>query len=160
MKIADKTVASFHYTLCDEEGVELENSSDGEATAYLHGSNSILKGLEAELTDKIAGDKLEVTLAPEDAYGPRRSDRIQRVPIKHLLFKGKLRAGMAVQLNTDKGRQPVTVSKAGRHSADIDTNHPLAGQTLRFNIEIMDVREATAEEISHGHAHGVGGHQH
>ena len=160
MKIAEKTVASFHYTLCDEEGVELENSSDGEATAYLHGSNSIIPGLETELTDKIAGDKLEVTLTPENAYGLRHPDRVQRVPIKHLVFRGKLRAGMAVQLNTDKGRQPVTVSKAGRHSADIDTNHPLAGKTLRFSIEVMDVREATAEEISHGHAHGAGGHQH
>ena len=160
MKIAKNAVATFHYTLSDEDGEELENSRTGAATAYLHGSNSIIKGLEAELEDKTAGDTLSVTLAPTDAYGLRRADRVQRVPVKHLLYKGKLRAGMAVQLNTSQGRQAVTVTKAGRHSADIDTNHPLAGKPLRFDIEVLDVREATADEVSHGHAHGVGGHQH
>ncbi|MEH6568057.1 MAG: peptidylprolyl isomerase [Halioglobus sp.] len=160
MKIASNSVASFHYTLSDAEGAELESSRGAQPTVYLHGSNGIIKGLEIALTDKAAGDQVQVTLTPEEAYGPRREDRIQRVPMKHLIFKGKLRAGMAVQLNTSEGRQPVTVTKAGRHSADIDTNHPLAGKTLQFDIEIVDVREATADELSHGHAHGPGGHQH
>ena len=160
MKIAKNAVVTFHYTLSDEEGKELENSRGGDATAYLHGSNSIIKGLEVELEDKAAGDTLSVTLAPADAYGLRQPDRVQRVPVKHLIFKGKLRPGMAVQLNTSKGRQSVTVSKAGRHSADVDTNHPLAGKVLNFDLEILSVRDATAEEISHGHAHGVGGHHH
>jgi FKBP-type peptidyl-prolyl cis-trans isomerase SlyD len=160
MKIATNTVARFHYTLTDEAGVELESTSGGEPSAYLHGKGGIIKGLEVALVDKAAGDSLTVTLAPQDAYGSRQDERQQRVPAKHLIFKGKLRAGMTVQLNTSKGRQPVTVIKAGRHSADIDTNHPLAGKTLRFDIEVVDVREATAEELSHGHAHGIGGHQH
>lgn len=160
MKIASKTVASFHYSLFNEEGEELESSKGDQPSVYLHGSNNIIKGLESALADKAAGDKVEITLPPEEAYGPRQEDRIQRVPVKHLIFKGKLRASMAAQLNTSKGRQPVTVVKAGRHSADIDTNHPLAGKTLTFNIDIVDVREATADELSHGHAHGPGGHQH
>jgi FKBP-type peptidyl-prolyl cis-trans isomerase SlyD len=160
MKIAKNAVVTFHYTLSDEEGKELENSRGGDATAYLHGSNGIIKGLEVELEDKAAGDTLSVTLAPADAYGLRQEDRVQRVPVKHLIYKGKLRPGMAVQLNTSQGRQPVTITKAGRHSADIDTNHPLAGKTLQFDIEVVDVREATADELSHGHAHGAGGHQH
>ncbi len=82
------------------------------------------------------------------------------IQIKPLVFKGKLRPGAVVQMNTGEGMRPVTVSKAGRHSADVDTNHPLAGQTLSFDIEIAEVRAATAEEMSHGHAHGPGGHQH
>ena len=92
----------------------------------------------------------------------RRKDEMlaKRVPVKHLLFKGKLRPGMVVQLNTSDGRIPVTVVKVGRHSADIDTNHPLAGQALSFDIEVVDVRAATEEEVAHGHAHGPGGHQH
>jgi FKBP-type peptidyl-prolyl cis-trans isomerase SlyD len=80
--------------------------------------------------------------------------------MKHLVFKGKLRAGSVVQLNTDDGMRPVTVTKAGRHAAEIDTNHPLAGQTLTFDIEIVEVRAASPEELSHGHAHGPGGHHH
>ena len=160
MKIAANTVASFHYTLSDEAGEELESSRGGEPTVYLHGSNNIIKGLEVQLADKVVGDTLLVTLAPEDAYGPQQAQRVQRVPVKHLIFKGKLRPGMRVQLNTSQGRQPVAVVKVGRHSANIDINHPLAGKTLNFDIEIVDVRDATAEEVSHGHAHGPGGHQH
>jgi FKBP-type peptidyl-prolyl cis-trans isomerase SlyD len=90
----------------------------------------------------------------------RNPDKMQRVPVKHLAFRGKLEAGKVVQLNTAEGMRAVTVVKAGRHSADIDANHPLAGQTLTFDLEIVDLRPATPEEIAHGHAHGPGGHHH
>ncbi|MEP1469945.1 MAG: peptidylprolyl isomerase [Halieaceae bacterium] len=160
MKIAAKTVASFHYTLKNEAGEELETSRDSEPTAYLHGAKNIIPGLERALEGHVSGDSLEVEVKPEDGYGPRNPDRIQRVPTKHLIFKGKLRPGMTVQLNTSEGARPVTVAKVGRHSADIDANHPLAGQVLTFAIDITDVREASAEELAHGHAHGAGGHQH
>ena len=160
MKIGPETVGIFHYTLRDETGKELETSRGDEPTAYLHGSNSIVAGLEEVMEGREAGDVFTTTVAPEHAYGEPDPERQQRVPIKHLIFKGKLKAGMVVQLNTSEGRVPVTVVKAGRHSADIDTNHPLAGQSLSFDIEVVDVRAATAEEISHGHAHGPGGHQH
>jgi FKBP-type peptidyl-prolyl cis-trans isomerase SlyD len=160
MKVSNDSVVSFHYTLSDTDGTELESSSGEQPTVYLHGHNGIIPGLETELADKEAGDSVNITLAPEQAYGLRREDRVQRVPVKHLVFKGKLRVGMAVQLNTSEGRHPVTVVKTGRHSADVDTNHPLAGKTLSFSVQIVDVRAASPEELSHGHAHGPGGHQH
>jgi FKBP-type peptidyl-prolyl cis-trans isomerase SlyD len=160
MQISGKTVVSFHYTLSNSEGEQLETSRGGHPSSYLHGANNIIRGLEAKLAGHSAGDKLTVELPPEQAYGLRQENMQQRVPIKHLIFRGKLRPGMVVQLNTDKGQRSVTVLKAGRHSADIDANHPLAGQALSFDIEIVEVRPATPEEIAHGHAHGVGGHQH
>lgn len=160
MNISKHSVASFHYTLRDSEGAELETSRDDEPTAYLHGASNIIPGLEAALEGKTAGDHVEVTLAAEEAYGQRREDAIQRVPIKHLIYKGKLRPGATVQMNTRQGTIPVSVVKVGRHTAEVDTNHPLAGQSLTFDIDIVDVREATSEEIAHGHAHGAGGHHH
>jgi FKBP-type peptidyl-prolyl cis-trans isomerase SlyD len=160
LNIAPETVVVFHYSLRNEEGEELESSRGADPTAYLHGANNIIPGLETAMTGKSAGDIFSATVAAEQAYGLHNPEKVQRVPVKHLLFKGKLRPGMVVQLNTSDGRIPVTVTKAGRHSADIDTNHPLAGQSLTFDIEIVDVRAATAEELSHGHAHGPGGHHH
>lgn len=160
MQISKESVVTFHYTLRDEAGEPLETSRDGDPTAYLHGANNIITGLESALEGRSPGDVFTVTLQAEDAYGPRDPQRQQRVPVKHLVYKGKLRPGMVVQLNTSEGMRAVTVVKAGRHSADIDTNHPLAGQALAFDIEILEVREASAEELSHGHAHGPGGHQH
>jgi FKBP-type peptidyl-prolyl cis-trans isomerase SlyD len=106
------------------------------------------------------GDTFTATVSPADGYGLRHPEKVQRVPIKHLSFKGKLSAGDVVQLSTDDGMRTVTVTKAGRHTADIDTNHPLAGQTLVFDIEVSEVRNATAEELTHRHVHGPGGHHH
>ncbi len=160
MQAGPDTVVRFHYTLRDEAGDELETSRGGDPTAYLHGANNVIPGLEEAMAGKTAGDVFTATLPPEKAYGERDPQRQQRVPIKHLIFKGKLRAGQVVQLNTSEGARAVSVIKAGRHSADIDTNHPLAGKTLSFDVEIVEVRAATTEELSHGHAHGSGGHQH
>lgn len=160
MNIEPKTVVVFHYTLRDETGTELETSRGSEPSAYLHGANGIIPGLETAMAGKAAGDVFTATVAPEDAYGLRQPDQVQRVPVKHLVYKGKLRPGAVVKLNTSQGTRAVTVTKAGRHSADIDTNHPLAGQALTFDIEILEVRAASAEELSHGHVHGPGGHHH
>lgn len=160
MNIEQHSVATFHYTLSNEQGEELESSRGGEPSLYLHGAGNIIKGLEDALAGHAAGDELQVTLSPQEAYGLRNAEKLHKVPVKHLLFQGKLRPGMVVQMGTDQGRQPVTVAKVGRHSATVDTNHPLAGQTLQFDIEVMAVRSASEEEIAHGHAHGPGGHQH
>ena len=160
MKIESETVVSFHYTLRDENGKELETSRGSEPSVYLHGANNIIRGLETAMTGREPGDVFTVSLAPAEAYGMRNPDKMQRVPVKHLAFRGKLEAGKVVQLNTAEGMRAVTVVKAGRHSADIDANHPLAGQTLAFDVEIVDLRPATPEEIAHGHAHGPGGHHH
>jgi FKBP-type peptidyl-prolyl cis-trans isomerase SlyD len=160
MKIADKTVVSFHYTLRDSTGEQLETSRDGHPTSYLHGASNIIRGLEAAMDGREAGDSFTADIGANQAYGPRREGLEQRVPIKHLVFRGRLKPGMVVQLNTSEGPRSVTVVKAGRHSADVDANHPLAGKDLSFEIKVTEVRAATAEELAHGHAHGVGGHQH
>jgi FKBP-type peptidyl-prolyl cis-trans isomerase SlyD len=160
MAVKDHSVVSFQYTLYNTDGEILETSTAEEPTTYLHGANNIIRGLETAMAGRETGDQFEVELSPEQAYGPRLESQIQRVPVKHLLFRGKLMTGMVVQLNTDQGRRSVTVHKVGRHSADVDTNHPLAGLQLRFAITILDIRLATDEELAHGHAHGPGGHQH
>ena len=160
MEIKPNAVVTFHYTLSNAAGEELETSRDGEPTAYLHGAGNIIPGLESAMAGKQPGDSFTATVAPEQAYGQPQADRVQRIPVKHLIYRGKLRPGMQVQINTERGRLPATVIKAGKFSADVDTNHPLAGQTLTFDIEVIETREATPDERSHGHAHGPGGHHH
>lgn len=160
MQITRNTVATFHYRLCGEDGMEIENSRDGEPVAYLHGHGNILPALESALEGRSTGDELSVTLGPEQAYGARREGSIQRVPIKHVMARGKLKPGMVVSVRTDGGARQVSVLKVGKFNVDVDTNHPLAGRTLRFDIELLEVRAATEEEIAHGHAHGPGGHHH
>lgn len=160
MDIQRHTVVSFHYTLSDSAGEELETSRNGEPSTYLHGASNILPGLERSMTGKTTGDVFSVSLDADNAYGAHDPQRKQRVPVKHLLYKGRLRAGMLVQLNTEKGQRPATVVKLGKFSADLDTNHPLAGRDLVFDIEILELRAATSEEIAHQHVHGPGGHQH
>lgn len=160
MNIERNTVAIFHYTLRNAAGDELETSRSGEPTAYLHGAGNILPGLEKDMAGKASGDVFSVSLSAENAYGAHDPARQQRVPVKHLIYKGRLRPGMLVQINTDQGRRPATVIKAGKFSADLDINHPLAGQDLVFDVEIVDVRAASREEIAHKHVHGPGGHQH
>ena len=160
MKIESGTVVSFHYTLRNEAGTELESSRGHEPAVYLHGANNVIAGLESAMTGRETHDVFTVSLAPADAYGLRNPEKIQRVPVKHLAFRGKLQAGQVVQMQTSEGMRAVTVLKAGRHSADVDTNHPLAGETLEFDVTVKAIRKATAEEIEHGHAHFGDGHHH
>ena len=160
MKVEKDHIVQFHYQLKDDTEQLIEDSRKGEPMAYLHGHNNIFAKMETALQDKSVGDSFAVTLAPEDAYGIRQENANQRISRKHIVNKGKLQAGMTVNVNTDKGQRQVVVSKVGKFVVDVDTNHPLAGKTLTFDIEIMDIRQATGEELSHGHAHGAGGHQH
>lgn len=164
MKITDKTVVQFHYVLKSEAGEDLESSQGSDPLAYLHGANNTLVGLEKALTDKKAGDKFSVTLQPEEAYGERKEDMLQRVPVKHLQGlpskNAKWKKGMIAVVQTDQGQRQVTVIKAGKFMITVDLNPPLAGKVLTFDIDVVDVREATDDEVEHGHAHGVGGHQH
>ena len=160
MQIDQDKVVSFHYTLSMVGGEQLESSEKTEPMTYLHGHGNILKALEYAMGGKQAGDTFQMTLAPAEAYGARHEGAEQRVPIKHLMYSGKLRPGMTVKLNTDNGPRDVRVIKVGKFNVDVDTNHPLAGLSLSFDIEIVDVRSATAEEIAHRHVHGEGGHHH
>lgn len=164
MKIATNTVIQFHYRL-REDGAdeELESSYDGdEPAAYLHGHDNIISGLETAMTGHEVGDIFTVSVAAKDAYGERKEEQTQRVPIKHLMVKknAKLKKGMVVNIQTDHGGHPATILKVGKFNVDVDTNHPLADKDLSFDIEIIDVRAATEDEVAHKHAHGVGGHQH
>jgi FKBP-type peptidyl-prolyl cis-trans isomerase SlyD len=160
MNIEDEKVVSFHYTLSDEHGKQLESSREGEPLVYLHGAGNIIPGLEKAMAGKIAGDKFEANIEPAEAYGERNANGIQRIPAKHFKQPGRLQPGQAVVLQTRQGPRQVTVVKVGRFNVDVDTNHPMAGMALTFDVEVTDVRDATAEEISHGHVHGAGGVEH
>lgn len=160
MQIAKDTVTTFHYMLTEPGGDFRENSREDQPVAYLHGHDNILSGLEAVLVGKQAGDTVSVTLSPEQAYGVRNPALQQRMSIKHLKFNGKLKAGDIAWVETAEGIRQVTVIKPGKFMAEVDTNHPLAGKTLTFELEVMAVREATEDELAHGHAHGDGGHHH
>ena len=160
MQIERNKAVRFHYTLSDDSGVELETSRKGEGQAYLHGHRNLLPALESALEGRTPGDSFRVTLTPEQAYGPRREGSVQRVPIKHLSAPGKLTPGMVVGFRDGKGMRRAVLIKLGKFNADVDLNHPLAGKGLVFDIEVLSVRDATAEELAHGHVHGAGGHQH
>lgn len=162
MQVADKRVVTFHYSLSRPDGTAIESSRDegGEPVTYLHGSGNVIPGLERELAGKQPGDRVQATIPPADAYGEYREDMKQRIPAKYLGGAQKLKPGMQVPLRLEHGTQLVKVLKVGKFSVDIDANHPLAGQTLCFDIEIQSVREALPAELEHGHAHGADGHAH
>jgi FKBP-type peptidyl-prolyl cis-trans isomerase SlyD len=161
MNIDNNKVVSFHYTLKNDQGEEIESSREREnPMVYLHGAGNIIPGLEKAMEGKAAGDQFEVTVAPAEAYGERNEGAIQRVPAKHFGEGRRLEPGQLTILNTQQGPRQVTVLKVGRFNVDVDANHPLAGQSLTFDVEVTDVRDATEEEVSHGHVHGPGGVQH
>ena len=161
MQIDSGTVVSFLYTLNDATGNSVEtNRDDDHPAVYLHGYNNIMPALEAAFAGRQSGAHFELSLEAADAYGERRDNAVERVPAKYLKHAGKLKPGMAVQLDTKDGPMVVTVLKVGKFSVDVDTNHPLAGQALTYVVDIVDVRAASDEEKAHGHAHGTGGHHH
>lgn len=159
MQIAKNTVVEFHYTLSDANG-EIESSRKHEPVLYLHGQPGLLEGLVDALEGREAGDVFTVELPVDQAYGPRRDNATQKVQVKHLQGAKKWKPGMLAVIQTEQGPRQVTVVKVGLSQAEVDANHPLAGRDLTFDVEILSVREATADELAHGHAHGVGGHQH
>lgn len=161
-------VVSFHYRLAEvaEDGERAdwrEESHGSDPLYYLHGFHNVVVGLEKALEGKKIGDAIEITLEPDDAYGYRRPNSEHRVPIKHLQFPApvkKILPGMPAAVETEQGRRSVVIVKAGKFNADVDFNHPLAGKTLYYEIQVVDIRDATAEEVARGHVHGVGGHHH
>lgn len=158
--IGDDKVVSFHYKLKDADGTINESSQGGSPVVYLHGRDAIVPGLETQLEGKKSGEKFTATVPPEQGYGERNEAAVQRVPLKHLATKGPIQEGQMVVVNTREGGRQARVLKVGHFNVDLDLNHPLAGKTLTFEIEIVDVRDATQEELTHGHAHGPGGHGH
>jgi FKBP-type peptidyl-prolyl cis-trans isomerase SlyD len=160
MQIAERHVAYFHYTLTNDAGETLDSSAGGEPLVYLHGSGNIVAGLEKALAGKKAGDKLKVDVSPEEGYGPRIEALVQVVPKSAFEGVGDLKPGMQFQAESNMGPVSVVVTEITGDNVTVDGNHPLAGETLHFAVEITEVREATTEEVLHGHVHGAGGHHH
>ncbi|MDI9239217.1 peptidylprolyl isomerase [Lysobacter sp. LF1] len=159
MKIEKDRVVRFHYTVSEVGQAPLESSEGREPLAILIGHGNIIPGLENAMDGREAGEKFEVDVVAADAYGERREGLTQRVPKKH--FQGaRLEPGMQAVLPTNFGPRAVTIQKVGMSVVDVDLNHPMAGKDLHFAIEIVEVREASAEEVEHGHVHGDGGHHH
>lgn len=159
MNIEKNKVVTFHYTVFDADGSQVETSQGRDPLVILFGAGNIIPGLERALEGKTAGDRVDVTVAPSDAYGERDEGMIQRVPKKRF-GEAKLVPGQTLMVQTQQGPRMLTVVKVGMSVVDVDLNHPMAGKTLRFEAEVGEVRDATEEEIAHGHAHGPDGHAH
>jgi len=157
MKIEKNVVVSLAYQVKLEDGIVVDSSTTDAPLDYLHGHNNLITGLENELEGKVAGDKFTVTVAPEDAYGEHNDALVQRVPAEVFQGVDQIEVGMRFLADTDQGPIPVEVTEVDGDEVVVDGNHMLAGQTLTFDVEVVAVREATAEEIEHGHIHQGGG---
>jgi FKBP-type peptidyl-prolyl cis-trans isomerase SlyD len=165
MRAEKNSVVSFHYVVRDAAQPAAEPYDDsrkrGEPLLALLGHSQLVPGVEKALTGREAGEKFEIDVAPEDAYGERQDGLLQRVPKKYFQNAQKLKPGMTTVLQTrDGGQRMVTIHKVGMSAIDVDHNPPLAGKTLHFGIEVVEVRAAAPEELQHGHAHPGDGHSH
>lgn len=160
MQIADKMVVTIDYTLKDDNGTVLDSSTEGNFV-YMHGANNIIPGLENALAGKSAGDEVEVSVSPDEGYGERNDSMIQAVPRDMFDSEQEIQVGMQFHAESPEGEMiVVTVTDVEGDDITVDGNHPLAGVNLNFGVKVIDIREATEEEIEHGHVHGPGGHQH
>lgn len=158
MLIGQNSVVSIHYTLTNSAGEVLDSSAGGEPLTYLHGANNIIRGLEGELLGKAVGASFDVTVQPEDGYGPRLEQLIQQVPRQAFPEPDQIEAGMRFTAESDNGPMSVVVTAVSDDLVTVDANHPLAGEVLHFAVTVEDVRDASTEEISHGHVHMPGHH--
>lgn len=157
MKIANNKVVVMHYAVMDSEETLIDSSYDSKPLAFIQGAGFLIPGLETELNDKAVGDKFIVDVDAENAYGKRHDEYVQTVPKS--LFQGieDLDVGMQLRAQTDDGEQTVIVIGMEDDEITVDGNHPLAGIDLKFDVEILEVRDATEEEVAHGHVHAEGG---
>jgi FKBP-type peptidyl-prolyl cis-trans isomerase SlyD len=160
MQIAKNTAVQINYTLKNDAGEVLDSSEGAEPLAYLQGNGNLIPGLEKALEGKRAGDAVNVTIPPEEAYGVRDATLIQDVPRSAFEGIADIEVGMQFHAESNQGPRTVTVTKVAADTVTVDGNHPLADQTLHFAVQIIEVRAASQEELSHGHVHGPGGHHH
>lgn len=160
MQISNNAVAAFHYTLTDDKGQVVDSSEGREPLTYLHGSGQIVPGLEKQMEGRAVGDKFTAHVAPEEGYGVHHPELMQEVPREAFQGVQDIQPGMQFQGRGPQGEINVTVTRVEGDKVFIDGNHPLAGQTLHFDIEVTGVRAASEEELQHGHVHGEGGHHH
>lgn len=160
MQIGDQKIVTLHYTLTDNEGRVIDKSEDG-SFAYLHGSRNIIPGLENALEGKSAGEELSVSVTPEEAYGVRDESMLQQIPKNMFEDTSQIAVGTQFQAQGPNGEMlVVSVMEVAEEHVVVDGNHPLAGVELNFDVIIIDVRDASEEEIEHGHVHGPEGHHH
>lgn len=160
MQIAKDVVALIEYTLKDDAGTTIDTSVGKDPLGYVHGRGNLIPGLEAQLEGKKSGDVLNVTIPPELGYGHRTDEAIHKIWRRQLPPDADVRIGMQFQAESEHGVQVVTVIEIEGDRVTLDGNHPLAGKTLHFDVKVIETRAATAEELSHGHVHGHGGHHH
>lgn len=151
--IGDNCVVSIHYTLTDDDGTVIDSSSEDQPLVYLHGSNNIIPGLEKELVGKTSGASLKVSVTPDKGYGERSPEAVHVVPRSAFEGVEDIQPGMEFQTEGPQGVQMIVVTEINDDEITIDANHPLAGQNLHFDVTIEAVRDATPEELDHGHAH-------
>jgi FKBP-type peptidyl-prolyl cis-trans isomerase SlyD len=156
MQITKNKVAAIHYTLRDNEGAVIDSSEGRDPLNYLHGAGNLIPGMEEGLEGKEQGEKLNLKIQPEKGYGEKDENLIQEVP-RSAFGEQEVKPGM--RFSTNQGGV-VTVTEVDADSITVDGNHPLAGVPLNFDVEIVEVRNATEEEISHGHVHGADGQEH
>lgn len=161
MTIAQNKVVTMDYKVVDANSSELiDSSEDGQPMTYLHGAQNIVPGLEKALIGKAVGDELEITVAPEEAYGERSEDGVQQVPMEAFEGMGKVEAGMIVTAEAPDGPLNVMITEVDGDTVTVDANHPMAGKSLTFSVKITNIRDANEEELAHGHVHGPDGHHH
>jgi FKBP-type peptidyl-prolyl cis-trans isomerase SlyD len=156
MQISKEKVVSIHYTLRNNQGTVLDSSEGKSPLLYIQGIGNLIPGMEEGLEGKVKGDKLNIKVSPEKGYGVRDEKMIQKVP-RSAFGNQEVKVGMQFHAGN---HQVVTVTHIGLDSVTVDGNHPLAGVELNFAVEVMDVRNATSDELAHGHVHGPGGHHH
>jgi FKBP-type peptidyl-prolyl cis-trans isomerase SlyD len=156
MQITKHKVASIHYTLTDNDGNVLDSSSGREPLTYIQGIGNLIAGMEEGLEGKTKGEKFNLKVSPEKGYGVKDDALTQKVP-RSAFGTQEVKVGM--QFQTNQGGV-VTVTHVGLAEITVDANHPLAGVEINFAVEVLEIRHATDEEISHGHVHGPGGHHH
>lgn len=159
MHISANKVVSIHYTLTDNAGTILDTSSGRDPLFYIQGMGHLIPGMEEGMEGKAAGEKFSLKVSPEKGYGVHKPEMIQEVPIE-AFGEQMVSPGMQFEAGTEENRFIVTVTSVDDKLVTVDANHPLAGKELNFEVEVMEVREASVEEISHGHVHGPGGHHH
>ena len=161
MQISEQKVVTMNYEVVDDQGQLIDRSEEGGPLAYIHGNCQLIPGLETALEGRGKGDKVAVDVPPEQGYGERDEKGVQTVARNQFEDSGEIEVGMQFEAeDDDEGHQIVTVAAVDGENITLDTNHPLAGKNLRFKVEILDVRDASTEELSHGHVHGPGGHDH
>ncbi len=158
MKIEKNVVVSVAYQVKLEDGVVVDQATTEAPLAYLHGHNNLISGLEKELEGKEQGAKFTATIEPKDAYGEHSDDLVQRVPANVFHGVDQIEVGMRFLADTDQGQIPVEITAVEGDEVVVDGNHMLAGQTLTFDVEVVELRAATEEEIAHGHVHQAGHH--